>query len=451
MTVVEDTTMGDTAIETTSLHSGLSKVVALSESGLFDEYVVYEDRGKWIFAGGSIGSVVLRSDSVTSMWRDQVPSVRKWTGSPVEALRTACADLTDESWNAYGLVGFGFAERMHGSVASDNPGDVLVHLMMPRTEVTFGGDADDRVDVRGSEDDRKAVLAVLESVGHEKHPIAESLDVGADLDGFRQRVETAVEEIGRGEYSKVILSRKVQIPFDVDLPNTYRVGRSANTPARSFLLRLGDLSAAGFSPELVASVDARGIVTTRPLAGTRAFGLGAAADAAAKAELEHDPKEISEHAVSVRTSFQELESIARPDSTVVSDFMTVSERGSVQHLASTVRARLRDDMSSWDAFAAVFPAVTASGIPKREAIDAITRLDEAPRGLYSGAVVKASSSGELEAALVLRAVYEQNGSAWLRAGAGIVGQSTPDREFDETCEKLASVAPYLIRKKVEVA
>ena len=112
-----------------------------------------------------------------------------------------------------------------------------------------------------------------------------------------------------------------------------------------------------------------------------------------------------------------------------------------------LRARLREDLSCWDAFGALFPAVTASGIPKKEAIDAIGRLDESPRGLYSGAVVKASSTGEFEAALVLRAVYEQQGSAWLRAGAGIVGQSKPEREFDETCEKLASVAPYLVRKK----
>ena len=179
----------------------------------------------------------------------------------------------------------------------------------------------------------------------------------------------------------------------------------------------------------------------------RALGAGLEADAAARNDLEDDPKEIAEHAVSVRTAFRAVASVSTGDSTTVTDFMSVRERGSVQHLASTVRGLLRDDLSLWDAFATVFPAVTASGIPKRESIDAIARLDNGERGLYSGAVVRASSTGTLEAALVLRAVYQQQGRTWLRAGAGIVAQSTPDREFDETCEKLTSVAPYLMRRQ----
>lgn len=447
MTVVEET--ASSTAEATSLQHGLQTVVTLAESGLFDEYVVYEDRGRWVFAGGVIARIVLQPNVVTTTCGTDEPTVRRWSGNPSRALREACDGLRRESWNAYGFIGFGFATHLHGVTGSSDSEEVLGHLVVPRVEVRFGVDHHD-VEVTGSEEDRAGVLAALAdaSVGE---TTVHSLDVGGDLDDYRARVQQAVEEIHRGDYAKVILSRTVRIPFDLDMPGTYRAGRAANTPARSFLLHLGDLRAAGFSPELVASVDAHGVVTTEPLAGTRAFGLGSEADSVARTDLEQDPKEITEHAVSVRTSFEELESIARPGSTAVSDFMSVRERGSVQHLASTVRARLREDLSCWDAFGALFPAVTASGIPKREAIEAIGRLDDPSRGLYSGAVVKASSSGELEAALVLRAVYEQQGSAWLRAGAGIVGQSTPDREFDETCEKLASVAPYLVRKKEEEA
>ncbi|OZC62900.1 salicylate synthase [Rhodococcus sp. 15-725-2-2b] len=448
MTVVEETASG--TADTTILQRGLQTVVTLAESGLFDEYVVYEDRGRWVFAGGVVARIVLQPDVVTTTWGSGAPTVRRWSGNPAAALREACDGLTRESWNAYGYVGFGFAAHLHDAVAESESDEVLAHLVVPRVEVRFGHDCDD-IEVTGTEEDRAAVFAVLTAASVDEPPTVHPLDVGGDLDDYRGRVAQAVAEIHRGEYAKVILSRTVRIPFDLDMPGTYRAGRAANTPARSFLLHLGDLRASGFSPELVASVDARGVVTTEPLAGTRAFGLGSDADSAAKSDLEQDPKEITEHAVSVRTSFEELESIARPGSTAVSDFMSVRERGSVQHLASTVRARLRDDLSCWDAFGALFPAVTASGIPKREAIEAIGRLDDPPRGLYSGAVVKASSAGELEAALVLRAVYEQRGSAWLRAGAGIVGQSTPDREFDETCEKLGSVAPYLVRKKEEDA
>ena len=99
-----------------------------------------------------------------------------------------------------------------------------------------------------------------------------------------------------------------------------------------------------------------------------------------------------------------------------------------------------------DALEALFPAVTASGIPKAESVEAIMRLDESPRGLYSGAVVMFSADGGMDAALTLRAAYEADGHTWLRAGAGIIAESTPEREFEETCEKLGTVAPYLVAR-----
>ena len=140
----------------------------------------------------------------------------------------------------------------------------------------------------------------------------------------------------------------------------------------------------------------------------------------------------------------EIAEVAKPGTTVVSDFMTVRERGSVQHLGSTVSGQLSDQMDRMHALEALFPAVTASGIPKAESVDAIMRLDEAPRGLYSGAVVMFSADGGMDAALTLRSAYEADGQTWLRAGAGIIAESTPDREFEETCEKLTTLAPYLV-------
>jgi salicylate synthetase len=128
----------------------------------------------------------------------------------------------------------------------------------------------------------------------------------------------------------------------------------------------------------------------------------------------------------------------------VLDFMTVRERGSVQHLGSTVGGQLLRSMDRMDALEALFPAVTASGIPKAESVDAILRLDEGPRGLYSGAVVTFSADGGMDAALTLRSAYESDGRTWLRAGAGIIADSTPDREFEETCEKLTTLAPHLV-------
>jgi len=130
----------------------------------------------------------------------------------------------------------------------------------------------------------------------------------------------------------------------------------------------------------------------------------------------------------------------------VTDFMTVRERGSVQHLGSTINARLNPASDRMDALEAVFPAVTASGISKAAGIEAILRLDEAPGGLYSGAVVMVSAEGELDAALTLWAVHECDGRTWLRAGE-IIAASEPEREFEETCEKLSTLAPYPVARR----
>ena len=415
----------------------LALVSALARAG-FEDYVVYERDGAWTFAGGALATITL--DATHVRVRGVTESDTEWSGSPGAALQQALDSLPLPEWRAYGTVHFGFANLLEGLSlrGAAAPAGELVRLIVPRTEVRI---AAGEVTVRGEEQERvREVLAAPASGGT---PEPRPIDVRVDGASYRERVAQAVKEIRQGQYQKVILSRTVRVPYEADLVATYEVGRRANTPARSFVLRLGDAEAAGFSPEIVATVNASGEVTTQPLAGTRAFGRGAAEDAAARAELESNPKEVFEHAVSVRTSQSELRRVCRPGSVRVGDFMGIKERGSVQHLASLVSGTLAEGRTAWDALEAVFPAVTASGIPKRESLDAIARMDEA-RGLYSGAVVTAASDGSLDAALVLRAVYQEAGVTWLRAGAGIVADSTPERELEETCEKLSSVAPYVV-------
>ncbi|MTD55758.1 salicylate synthase [Amycolatopsis sp. RM579] len=413
-------------------------VTALARAG-FDDYVVYERDGAWTFAGGALATVTL--DATHVRVRGVLDSDIEWSGSPGAALRKALDSLPVRDWRAYGRVHFGFAGLLPGLGlrGAAAPAGELVRLLIPRTEVRI---ADGEVTLRGEDQDRVREILGEPGVSSGKPTL---VDVRVDGASYRERVAQAVKEIRQGQYQKVILSRSVRIPFETDMVATYELGRRGNTPARSFLMRLGNLEAAGFSPEIVVTVSASGDVTTQPLAGTRAFGRGADVDAAARAELESNPKEIFEHAVSVRTAQEELRHVCVAESVRVGDFMGVKERGSVQHLASLVNGTLAAGRTSWDALEALFPAVTASGIPKPESLDAIARLDE-PRGLYSGAVITAAHDGSLDAALVLRAVYQEAGVAWLRAGAGIVADSTPDRELEETCEKLTSVAPYVVEK-----
>ncbi|MFT4394121.1 salicylate synthase [Gordonia lacunae] len=412
---------------------------AWAGSGEFGDHVVYERDRRWTFAAGVRARVVVtRSEVIVDDAGDRTTT--PWHGDPADALAAATASLSIPDWRVYGWVGFDFCAPYHGILDRVPDDTVLAHLIVPEFEVTVDADGVDTGSVDADRARRLLEIAAQATVSAQSRPV----DVQSDPDDYRGRVATAVAEIEAGRYQKVILSRAVDIPFDVDIPATYARGRADNNPARSYLLSLGDLQAAGFSPELVVAVHDDRTVVTEPLAGTRAFGVSADRDAAARADLLSDAKEIAEHAMSVRACFDEISSIAADDTTAVSEFMEVRERGSVQHLASTVRGTLADHESPWRALEVVFPSITASGIPKTPAVEAIDRLEPRRRGLYSGAILTAASTGELEATLALRTIFSSGDGAWLRAGAGIVAQSTPEREFTETCEKLGSVAPYVV-------
>ena len=407
-----------------------------------EEYLLYEHDGQWVLAIGVLAMVELDRDELR-ITRDGVTQRQTWSGRPGPVLGEAVDRLLLECDQAFGWIAFEFGAYRFGLQGRLPPRTPLARVFWPRTRIVVTADA---VRLFDADDRHRDLVSRLLSTGPPPTPIASAVDVAADTTDYRARVGAAIAEIAAGAYRKVILSRCVAVPFALDFPSTYRLGRRHNTPARSFLLRLGGFRALGYSPELVAAVHGDGLVVTEPLAGTRALGRGAARDRQARDDLESDTKEIVEHAISVRSSLQEITEVAEPGSAAVVDFMAVRERGSVQHLGSTVTGRLDASKDRMDALETLFPAVTASGIPKAAGLDAILRLDESPRELYSGAVVMFSADGGLDAALTLRTVYERDGRTWLRAGAGIIGASDPDREFEETCEKLATLAPHLVAR-----
>ena len=405
------------------------------------DYVGYEHSGEWVLAIGVRTAIEFDSDELRIVDAGGAVARQSWSGRPGEVLGDAVDRLLLEADRLFGWVAFEFGAYRFGLAQRLAAGTPLARVFSAQTQVVV---TDGEVRVSGDGDVVAETLNRLLQSGIPAAGVTRAVDVRVDGSDYPSRVAAAVAEIVAGDYQKVILSRRFEVPFAVDFPATYRVGRANNTPVRSFLLRLGGIRALGFSPELVAAVRADGTVITEPLAGTRAFGRGEDHDRAAREDLESNSKEIVEHAISVRSSQEEIAEVAKPGTTVVSDFMTVRERGSVQHLGSTVSGQLSDQMDRMHALEALFPAVTASGIPKAESVDAIMRLDEAPRGLYSGAVVMFSADGGMDAALTLRSAYEADGQTWLRAGAGIIAESTPDREFEETCEKLTTLAPYLV-------
>jgi salicylate synthetase len=408
-----------------------------------EEYLLYERDGQWVLASGVRAMVELDSDELRVI-RDGVMQRQRWSGRPAAVLGEAIDRLLLETEHVFGWIAFEFGVYRYGLHRRLAPRTPLARVFWPRTRIVVTREA---VELFGAAASHRDTVLGLLGDGVAPLPDARWVDVTADPSGYRHRVATAVREIADGGYHKVILSRCVQVPFALDFPSTYRLGRRHNTPVRSFLLRLGGVRVVGYSPELVAAVRHDGAVVTEPLAGTRALGRGAARDRQARDDLESNSKEIVEHAISVRSSLREITEIAEPGTAAVTDFMTVRERGSVQHLGSTISARLGASSDRMDALEALFPAITASGIPKAAGVEAILRLDEGPRGLYSGAVVMLSADGGLDAALTLRAAYECGGKTWLRAGAGIIEASEPEREFEETCEKLSTLAPYLVARQ----
>jgi len=280
----------------------------------------------------------------------------------------------------------------------------------------------------------------------EEKPTFIKIDPQMNAEEYRERVGKAVEEIKQGKYVKVIASRALELDQEVDMPGTLLWGRRGNTPARAFCFSYRGYEATGFSPELVMSVTGSSKVITEPLAGTRSrLGTKEEVEARRK-DLLGDTKEIVEHVISVREAMEELGRLCDPDSVSVEDLMSIRERGSCQHLGSRVAGTLRPEKDGWDAFNVLFPSITASGIPKDNSLEAIQRLEEQPRELYSGAVLLFEGAKFVEATLVLRTVFQDQNRRWIQAGAGVIEQSMPSRELTETCEKFASTAPFLVAK-----
>lgn len=416
----------------------VARLIAALPEQTGEDYLVYERHGCWTLAVGVRDSIELDRDEVRVGGAAGVVT-KRWTGRPAEVLARELDELMIDGEPAFGWIAFEFGALRHGVLDKIPAGTALARVFTARCRISVSSSG---VRVESGEASASLLAEALRVHKSTRNPVA--VNVANDTCGYRDRVARAISEIVDGKYQKVILSRSVDVPFDVDFPATYCLGRRHNTPARSFLLRHGGIRALGFSPELVVEVRGNGAVVTEPLAGTRAFGRGAVADRQARDDLESDAKEIVEHALSVRVSLREISEVTVSGSAAVTEFMSVRERGSVQHLASTVQGRLAGDRNRMDALEALFPAVTASGIPKTPGVEAILRLDETPRGLYSGAVVMFTSDGGLDAALALRTLYQDDSRTWLRAGAGIIAGSTPDREFDETCEKMGCLAPHLV-------
>jgi anthranilate synthase component 1 len=252
-------------------------------------------------------------------------------------------------------------------------------------------------------------------------------------------VDAAKEHILAGDAFQIVVSQRFRKQLEASPFDVYRCLRAINPSPYMFFLSLGgDRHVVGTSPEKLVQVEGRR-VETRPLAGTRRRGADPAEDVRLEKELLSDLKERAEHVMLVDLGRNDVGRVARPGTVSVDRLMEVERYSHVMHISSTVSGQLRDGCTSLDALRAAFPAGTVSGAPKIRAMEVIAELEPDQRGVYAGSLGYVSFGGNLDMAITLRTVVVAEGIAYVQAGAGIVADSQPEREFEETLEKAGAM------------
>jgi anthranilate synthase component 1 len=283
---------------------------------------------------------------------------------------------------------------------------------------------------------------------HEKSSVeAGNRELKSNLsrDEFCTAVEAIKEYIAAGEVYQLVLSQRLSGETDADPFSIYRALRMLNPSPYLFYLDLDDTKLIGSSPEALVRLSGRR-ATVRPIAGTRPRGQTVEEDQKLASELLADEKERAEHVMLVDLGRNDLGRCCKFGSVTVNEFMKVEQYSHVMHITSNVTGTLRDDFDQFDLFRATFPAGTVSGAPKIRAMQLIEKLEGLKRGPYSGAVGYFSLSGDMDWCIAIRTIIMKQRSFFLQAGAGIVADSVPEREYQETMDKLAA-----LKRAIEIA
>ncbi len=257
---------------------------------------------------------------------------------------------------------------------------------------------------------------------------------GFTQQGFEQAVERIKDYILAGDCMQVVPSQRLSAPFRAAPLDLYRALRGLNPSPYMYFLNLGDFHIVGSSPEILARLE-DGVLTVRPIAGTRRRGVNDEQDRALEAEMLADPKERAEHLMLIDLGRNDVGRVSTIGSVQLTEKMVVERYSHVMHIVSNVTGRLRPGLTAIDALRATFPAGTVSGAPKIRAMEIIDELEPVKRGVYAGAVGYLSWSGNMDTAIAIRTAVIKDGLLHVQAGAGIVADSVPTSEWEETMNK----------------
>ncbi|MCP5128973.1 MAG: anthranilate synthase component I [Pseudomonadales bacterium] len=381
---------------------------------------------------------------------------QRYRTAPCEGLPVFHGGLV--GYFAYDTVRF-VEPRLAASVPPDHLGTPDILLMVSDEVLVFdnlAGTIRLIVNVDPSREDalamaRQRLRELVERLPLPMSPLPEvSLD-GADSSELEQRAESdftqqqyedAVERVKEyvlaGDVMQVVPSRRMSVPFEAPPLNLYRALRNLNPSPYMYFLDLDDFHIVGSSPEILARLE-QGVVTVRPIAGTRRRGRSDAEDAALEAELLADPKEIAEHLMLIDLGRNDVGRIAETGSVELSDKMVVERYSHVMHIVSNVTGRLKAGKSAIDVLRATLPAGTLSGAPKIRAMEIIDELEPVKRGVYGGAVGYISWAGDMDTAIAIRTAVIKDGRLYVQAGGGVVADSVPRLEWKETQNKARAV------------
>ncbi len=444
-------------------------------SFLFESVEGGEILGRYSFVGANPEMIVSGSDSQTFIWKTSKIETRQT--SLFDFLREffadkklgAANDLPAFNGGAIGFFGFSCAGWFEKSLQQNSSETDAAKLMFFRSVVAFDhakqiikivslvftDEAESEAELKKlyenavAENNRIKEILENQSIVLPKNQEPRTKTNKTTSNWKREDFELAVSEIkeliNAGECYQVVLSQCFTRKTDADAVSIYRALRSLNPSPYMFLIQIGGQSIVGASPEmLVKCVDRK--LEYRPIAGTRRRGKSAEEDTVLSEEMRTDEKEVAEHLMLVDLGRNDLGRVAKYGSVTVESLMLVEKYSHVQHLVSRLKADLRDEFDCFDALAACFPAGTVSGAPKVRAIEIIQKLEPTRRGIYSGAVGYIDYSGNLDVCIAIRTLVLENGTAKIQAGAGIVADSVPALEFEETINKAKALL-----KTIEIA
>ena len=420
-----------------------------------------EKWGRYCFLGGEPSTIFQSKGSRVDITRNGHSEVQAW-GDPLDALKHLMSDYHPVEVEGLprffgGAVGYltydmvRFFERLPDQTVDDlNVPDsmfmitdaiVIFDHMLQKIKVVSNA----LVDGPPEKAYQQAIAKIEELIERLHQPVPPrpsrqppsgplTLTSTFTKGAYEQVVERAKEYIRAGDIIQVVPSQRFAAPIDVDAFDIYRALRTVNPSPYMFYLKFGDLKLVGSSPEVMVRLEGP-LVELRPIAGTRRRGRNAAEDLDIATELMHDPKERAEHIMLVDLGRNDVGRVAKIGSVKVTELLAVEKYSHVMHLVSHVVGDLLQGKDCYDVMRATFPQGTVSGAPKIRAMEIIEELEPTKRGPYAGAVGYFSFSGNMDTCIALRTLTVKGNTAYLQAGGGVVADSVPELEYEETLNK----------------